>query len=347
MAALPGRAGAASAVIEALSHVDRAGRWRVVDQTDQGSVFRGQAEDLLRQGDTLQPGDRLVTRAARVQLRLSDGSRMNLSEDGELTLAEGPGEAWDRVVQRAGEVYYRMRSALTVEAGAVETIVEGTRFLVARQGEGDGVTNGDSVSVRVEQGVVRVRRDDLGEGERLTRLRQVAMPQAGPSPGVERWRPRPADLARSWPLGRPRWQVGALATGQLLAGAAPLGTPDAGGTEGGGGLRLFAGLHLPADLRLVASTAVGASSGGSLRVPVGLGLAWQPGALTLAGELTSTLEDRRLLCGEQYTAVHLGGAGTVRYGHALGRRLSLLAELRAGYADGLSVEPALGLGVGL
>jgi hypothetical protein len=45
--------------------------------------------------------------------------------------------------------------------------------------------------------------------------------------------------------------------------------------------------------------------------------------------------------------VHLGGAGTVRYGHALGRRLSLLAEVRAGYADGLSIEPALGLGVGL
>lgn len=334
-------------MVEVLSHVDRAGRWRVVEQSDQGSVFRGEVEGLLRQGEALQPGDRILTRAARVQLLLSDGSRLNVSEDSELVLAEGPGDAWDRVVQRAGEVYYRMRNALAVEAGTVETIVEGTRFLVAYTGEGGSGATGDGVSVRVEQGVVRVRRADLGQGERLTRLRQVEMPQAGPSPGVQRWRPRPSDLARTWPLGRPRWQVGALATGQLLAGAAALGTPDAGGTEGGGALRLSAGLHLPADLRLVASTAVGASSSGSLRVPVGLGLAWQPGAWSLAGELTGTLEDRRLTCGEAYTAIHLGGAGTVRYAHTLSRRLSLLAELRAGYADGLSVEPALGLGVGL
>lgn len=337
-AALPRAAGAATAVIERLSHVDRAGRWRTVDQSDQGSVFHGGVEDVLRTGDSLALGDRVVTRAARVQLLLSDGSRLNLSEQAELVLAEEEGETWRRVVQRAGEVYYRMRDALTVEYGTVETIVEGTRFLVAGAGE--------AVSVRVEQGVVRVRRADL-EGERLTRFQQVAMPQAGPSPGSARWRPGPREYTRTWSVGRPRLVLGALASGQVLAGAALLGSPDEGQAEVGGGLRLVAGLHLPHDLRLTASTAVGAVDSGSLRVPVGLGLAWEAGAWTLGGEATATVEDRRLTCGEQYTAVHVGGAGTVRYGHTLSRRLRLLAELRAGYADGLSVEPALGLGVGL
>ena len=88
-----------SARIETLSHVDRAGRWRVVAQSDQGSVLRAGAatEELLVRGAALNPGDHVSTRGARVQLLLSDGSRLNIAEDSELTLQSGEAGRWARL----------------------------------------------------------------------------------------------------------------------------------------------------------------------------------------------------------------------------------------------------------
>lgn len=321
---LPLPAAAASAVVESLSHVDRSGRWRAVEQSDQGSVLRPTGEDLLRKGATLQTGDRLVTRAARVQLRLSDGSVLNVSEDSELSLEQQADESsFSRLRQSAGQVWYRMRNALVVEHGAVETIVEGTRFLVRQGAEG--------ARVQVEEGQVRTA------GQALGRRQQLVLDPSGAGQ-VSRWTPKAADFASTWALGRPRWQLGLLLSPQLRSGDE---------LAGGGGLRVVAGLHLPADLRLQLSGGMNALTGPSLQVPLGVGLAWQPGAFSLGGELATALERCSNACGDPLVQLHLGGAGFVRYAHTLSRRLSLLGEVRGGYVGGLVVEPGLGLELGL
>jgi len=220
-----------------------------------------------------------------------------------------------------------MKNVLVIEPGTIETVVEGTRFLVTVAPQGP-------VSVQVEQGRVRLRRADGGEVQ-LPAHRQAQLPLEGPASEVLRWRPSPEDMARTWPLGRPRLLLDGFVAGQI---------PVEGSL--GGALRLSAGLRLPARLRLVLEGGLGAE-GGSLRVPGSLGLSWQAGTLVLGGVGSATLDQERYDCGGDRLALHLGGAGFVRAERAMSRRLCLLAELRVGYADGLRVEPGLGLGVGL
>lgn len=317
---------AASAVVEQLSHVDRSGRWRMVDQTDQGSVFRPSGEDLLRKGATVQAGDRLSTRAARVQLRLADGSVLNVGEDSELVVEEVDAEGTlRRVTQAAGEVWYQLRNALTVEHGTVETIVEGTRFLV-RQGSSGS-------TVQVEEGQVRT-------ADRALRARQQLVLDAANQGEVARWRPKATDFARTWPLGRPRWLVDVLLSPELQLrsdGEIPV----------GGGLRVVGSAHLPADLRLQLSGGLAGLSGPSVWVPVGVGLAWEAGAFSLGGELASALERCNSDCDDPLLLLHLGGAGSVRTTHTLTRRLRLVGELRGGYLAGAFVQPGVGLQWGL
>lgn len=337
---------AASARIQTLSHVDRAGRWRTVDQTDQGSVFRIgpdglPVEDVLRAGDALGPGDRIRTRSARVEVLLSDGSRLNIAEDSELTLdSPGQGGAWERLVQEAGSVYYRMRNALTVEHGTVETVVEGTRFLV------EVLPGQDAVQVKVEEGVVSVRRAGQ-EPVRLTRNRTAASTPDRPTETPTRWSPSRLEMARTWPLGRPRLVLGVTATGQLLSGLADGGAAGERPLDGGGGLRLTLGVHLPADLRLELDSGLTASGTGSLRMPAGVGLGWDPGPVQLGGSLAVAFEDRTLLCDGEQQLLHLGGTGWVRADLPLSRRVALRGELRAGYLGDVLVEPSVGVGVGL
>ncbi|MCB9778666.1 MAG: FecR domain-containing protein [Alphaproteobacteria bacterium] len=346
----PARA-AATATVQVLSHVDASRRWRSTRETDQGSLFRADgSEDLLREGDTLVPGDRVVTRQARVQLVLSDGSTLHVAEFSELVLAEGGATAdadtWSRLEQRAGQVYYRMKNALTVEYGTVEAVIEGTRFFVrgeAAPGAGAG-GSADEVVVEVVEGAVRVRR--VGEtGTLVSRGQAITAALDDGQPLVEtarRWKPGRETFEQTWPVGRPRLVLGVLATGTVLT---PIGTQTT--AEWGGGGTLFAGLHLPADLRLVVESGVTGTDLGGLRLKEGLGLSWEPGALSVGGLGTVTWEDTATPCDGVYQALHIAGEAYLRGHVPLGRRLQLLPELRAGYAETITVTPAVGLGVGL
>lgn len=314
------------AVVDALSTPDARGQWRPVEETAQATVLVDGQPVPLRVGMELAEGATVRTLEARVRIELGPGERLHVSEGAELQVGERS------VTQVLGEVYYRVRDRFTVDYGRVETAVDGTRF---------SVSGPDPVTVRVTKGQVRVSHEGAPEGSAPYVLRRgdaVTVAQDGTSQGVQPRTLGPGrvtrSLGRTWLLGRPRLQLGLLAGGALAGG---------GGLTG---LRLDAGLALPGRLRLVADLGARTDAAGTLRVPLGLGLRWGPGAWSVGAQVLSTVEDQTLACGGR-TLLHVGGVGTLRGELALGRNISLLADLRGGYADAVLAEAAVGIGVGL
>ncbi len=215
---------------------------------------------------------------------------------------------------------------------AIETAVDGTRFLISGA---DPAT--DPVTVRVTKGQVRVSQAG-GETFVLQRGDAITMGQDGKTTGLQTGSlgpgTAPAVFGSTWQIGRPRLTLGLLGGGTYA------------GQDFAPSARVTAGLALPGNLRLELD--VGAQPGASsTRLPAGLGLRWGPGNLTVGGQLYSAWENQTLDCGGSRKSLHIGGAGSIRAELPLGRNISLLGDLRAGYADALLAEAAVGLGVGL
>lgn len=325
--ALPSSAAAAAfAVVVSLSAPDPLGRWREVDTTGVARLIRDGSETPLRVGGEVAVGDTVRTGLARAELQLPSGERLHLSEGSEtVVLAERS------LVQQLGELYLRLSAPLNLTAGAVETVVEGTRFRV--------IVDGEAVVVQVEEGAVRVR-SPAGDAL-LTRLQQTTT-GASLAPAASRWRPGPDDFARTWPRSRPRLELLAMPT----AGAMLLGPRDSGALTG---LQLSAGFGIGERLRLTYDSAYLRSSWQSHRLPQGLGLSYQlaGSGLSLGASATATWEDQRQDCGLQYQALHIGGAGAARLRVSLGRRFAVVGQAQAGWADALTLTGGVGLGVSL
>jgi len=279
----------------------------------------------------LAPGDQVRAELARVELRLATGARLNLSEGSALVLGERG------VLQELGEVYYRLRGAFRVEYGVVDTVVEGTRFVV--RGPEPGASG---VTVRVDEGAVRV--ENGAAAVALRRGQALTMPERGPPLGP----PAPArptwdELGRTHPRGAPGLVLAAMAGGEL---GIDLGfMPAAEAPPAQGLLRLSAAAGLGPHLRVGGGAGFGAGARdgeGALRAPVELFASGSWAGLTVGGGPTATWAQRACPCGWT-RELHLGGAAWARGSLPLGRQLRLAGELRVGAADALAVGAAAGV----
>ncbi len=308
------------ASIDQITTVDALGRWKPAAQTGRVRVLRGAASLPASVGLELVPGDRIVTDDARARVRLGGGQDISVAEHSDVEVGERS------VLQRLGEAYYRVRGAFSVSYGSVQTAVEGTEF---------GVVVGELTVVSVAEGRVSVRN---AEGEVHLRRGQVAeVAQAGApapptfDPGVAR-----AAIGKTFRRAGPSLQAGALLSGGFANGG--------GAIEG----RLFARVLLFPGLRLAIDTGVGSDGAEEgTRLPQGLGLELALGGVSVGGQLVTTVETCNFECGGAYVALHIGGMGSVRYSLALSRHFSLEGVIRAGYADGVVVDGAAGVGVSL
>ncbi len=326
------------AIVDLVTEQDDAGRWRAADPASAAFRIRAGAEAPLQAGMDLAVGDTVRADLARVEIRYATGERLNLTEGTTLTLT---GER--TLLQELGEVYYRLRGAFRVEYGTVETVVEGTRFVVV----GEGEPTGDVVRVRVDEGRVRISNGE--EEVVLPRGQQVRMPQTGAlatPPGKAR--PTPAEVARSFPHGRPRLVLGAMATGSTLVSLTEP-PADLAAVRGTYGVRLSLGVGLGRVLRLAYDTTVIGAGRRGMRLPQDLSLAIAlPGTgLAFGGGPSVTYEQCTRACGGRYKAVHIGGAGWVRGSLPLTRRFALTAEGRAGYDSDLRLGGGAGVEVAL
>lgn len=306
------------ATIDQISVMDPRGRWGSVTSTGRATVNRdGQALPVTL-GLELAPGDRVVTEAARVRVRLGIGQDISVDEHADVEVRERS------VLQRIGEAYYRVRGAFSVTYGNVETSVDGTEFSVA---------TGPLTVVTVAEGRVRVTN---GETAVLVRRGEVVeLPQSG-SGGPARFDPSSVrrSTRKTFQRAEPAFQGGGLVAGGLANGGPAV--------EG----RLFARVLLLPGLRLAVDAGLGSDGAEEgLRMPAGLGLEFDLGGAAAGGELLTTVETCNFECGGAYVALHLGAVGFVRYGLPLSRALSLEGIVRAGYADGIVADAGLGLAV--
>jgi len=312
------------AEVTAIAEPDTRGRWRPVNASAAAAKVVDGERTPLEVGMALVEGDRVVTEEARVTVRLARREHITISPGSDLVLEERT------VIQKLGEVYYQVRDVFSVQYGTVQTAVEGTEFAVSGADGADG-----AVAVAVTEGAVRV--SNAGEAVRVQRGQQVLVP-AGLAPAA----PTTLSLAASqaarsgaWTLGRPRLQVGALASGGLY------------GDEGGGDVRYFAALRVLPFLNVVADGAQGFTPD-SIRTGSGLGLEVAMGGLSVGGSGSVTLERWRYPCGGRYAALHVGGHVHGRYTLDITRRFFLAAMARAGgNGDGLEATFGLGGGVNL
>ncbi len=322
---VPGDAWAETfAQVTAIAEPDTRGRWRPVKTSPAAAKVVDGIRTPLEVGMALDKGARLVTEEARVTIRLARKEHITVSPGGDVVLEERT------VIQKLGEVYYQVRDVFSVQYGTVQTAVEGTEFAVSGTDGADG-----PVAVAVTEGAVRV--SNAGESVRVKRGEQVlvaptlapALPTAMPLATTQ------AARSAAWTLGRPKLQIGALASGGVYGG------------EGGADIRYFAALQVLPFLNVVADGAQGFTPD-SLRSGTGLGLEVALGGLSIGGSGSATLERWRYPCGGRYAAVHLGGHVHGRYTLDITRRFFVAAMARAGgNGDGLEATFGLGGGVSL
>jgi hypothetical protein len=327
---------AALAIVERIHEVDPTGRYRSVDTSTRASRTRGDAMLPLDIGMDLEIGDIIEVDAAQVQLRYPSGERLLLGERSRVVLS---GER--SLSQSLGEVYYRLKDAFRVQYGTVETVVEGTRFVVIGP-QGDG-----PIRVRVDEGRVRVSNPDTSVT--VDRGEQVSMPSVGSAAvAPERARLGRPEAWRAFSGGRPRLIFQGLATGSALI---PLGegTPSVDSLVGSGGVRLSAGVALGRLFRLTTATAIGLNGAQRLRLPqeLSLGVALPGVPLAFGGGPELTWERCIKECGGRYKALHLGGTGWVQGTLSLGPRFGLVGEARVSAGDVIRGSGGVGVEVSL
>ena len=322
------------ASVALVAEPDDAGRWRAVDPAAAAVRVRADTETPLRPGLPLAVGDTIRVDLARVEIHYSTGEKLNLTEGTTVSLT-----AERSVLQELGEAYYRLRGAFRVQYGTVETVVEGTRFVVL------GTEDGGTVRVRVDEGRVRVSNAEASTP--VGRGQAVDMPMEGPiTVPPARGRPTPATVARTFPFGRPRLVLGALATGGALVqtGDVPADIPALRATYG---LRLSAGLGIARVLRVQVDSTLNGAGRRGVQLPQDVSLAIALPGIAFGGGPSFVVENRTKVCDARYRALHIGGAGWVRGSLPLGRRLALAAEVRGGYAGAIRVGGAAGVEVSL
>lgn len=308
-----------------------AGEYDSVSASSEAERIRGQIGTHVSRGLDIELGDTVRTEAAHVVVGLEDGGQVHVEPAGEY-LAEGPG----RIVLLAGKVYAWLRKPFEVKYETVTLSTSGTVFLAEVDEQG-------TFSATVQQGEVKVEAN--GKTVRVGRGETVHVP-AGGVPAV-------AALATAAQLGRLRALKGRVAPRTVSAGVlVDVGTT---GTGGSAGTMAFAGLRLVGSFEplpwMVTDASVGLGRGGAGRIPVDAGVGYKLGRVAVGGQLSSMVT-RVQGCEDEggtqtYTRVYWGGHGYGRLRLPLTPWLDLEARVEAGYLDGLSVDGAGGLLLGI
>lgn len=112
----------------------------------------------------LPPGARIESAKAEVAVGLEDGSRVQLAPESQLRLLVNEESAVQLELAEGSahfDVSHQKRRMFAVKVGAAEIRVIGTRFRVLREETAEGMR----VSLRVQEGIVEVRRSDLDADE--------------------------------------------------------------------------------------------------------------------------------------------------------------------------------------
>jgi len=307
------------ATVKAIAEPDTRGRWRPVQASAAAAIVESDERTPLTVGMALELGQRIVTDEARVTIELARNETLTLSPGSDLELQERS------VIQRLGEVYYQVRDIFSVQYGTVQTAVEGTEFSISG-------TEGP-VQVSVTEGAVRV--SNAGETVRVKRGQRVVVgpEQAPPTPSRLTLNALQGIRGGAWTLGRPKLQMGAVASGGLY------------GESGGAELRYFAAVRILPGLNAIADLGQ-AWTADSHRHGTGLGLEWAAGGFSVGGTASLTLERWQYACGGNYAALHAGGSAHARFSADITRRLFVTAMGRAA-ANGDGLEASFGLGGGI
>lgn len=328
----PGRAYAADSFgeIDEISVLDDRGNWSYVDRTGRAHVQREGALVPVTRGMELEEGERIVTEVARLRVRLREGEYIHVWENADITVAERS------ILQTLGDVYYSLKGRFTVKYGTVETVVEGTRFLVSGP---------EPVKVLVEEGQVRV---NSGGVTRLVQAGQQLSVASGalarPVKVQSRTLLRTMDRSR-WLLGGPRARVGFL----VGPGADVEGPGLTGRLTGSVGLSPNVGLSLDSGFNKPFSREPrrpGAAGSGAA-FPQAAGLELRLGAFSLGGQALENIETWKDECGQTHAVMKLGGAANARVDIPFARLFFVMGGLRAGWAGEPMMNLDLGLGVGL
>jgi hypothetical protein len=197
------------ATVERLELWEPAIGWRATTEpSGEAELERlGVRKPLAVNGD-IASGDRVITRSARLTLRLHGIGRMVLDPNSSVVIGNRT------IMQEIGEALYQVKGIFRVQFHDVSISVEGTRFLV-------NADNGGAVTVTVARGVVHVTHEaepDGGvrvHGEEKTRV-EPDKPPTTPGPQSV------SDVATLTELGEridhgqwgrwgvPHFQVGAL-----------------------------------------------------------------------------------------------------------------------------------------
>lgn len=326
------------ATVDVIMEADATGRYGAIPRSTLATRSRETDRQPLEAAMPLSVGDIIdVPTGVRVQLRYASGERLLLTDGSRIELAE------DRtVLQSLGEVYYQLRDVFRVQTGTVETVVEGTRFVV--------IGGTDAVRVRVDEGRVRVVQ---GDTEALVpRGRQVEVPRSIPDPPVplqvDRVRLTRAEAWRAFPRGRPRLTLHLLATGGALVPYGD-GTPVIPAVRASGAIRAGAGVAVGRFLRFTAGTAFNIYDEDRIRLPTDFGAALAlPGIpVTFGGGPELTWERCTLDCGTPFRALHVGGVGWARGVLPLGPRVGIAGETRVSVTDVVQATGGLGVEVSL
>ncbi len=297
-----------------------------VAATGEAVVVRGGVSSPLEVGYTLEPGDIVRTQGARVVIVLAGAEPGSLDARQRVVVDEGSElEVGERgVLQMLGDVYYRVRGTFSAEYSSVEATVEGTEFLVA---------GGDTVTVGVAKGLVQV--SSAGVTVPVKRGQSVTVTPGQAPPDPERWgRGRQAQQAGfTFPVLGPKLTVGGRAGFSM-------------GRQGFGGVESFARLSLPGGARALFDLGVDGLVGPGVAVPLGAGLGYAFGPLTVGGQFTPTLVVTRYDCGTT-GSIDLGGSGSAALSVPVAFGLRIEIELEGGWAGALVVDGSVGLGVDL
>ena len=319
--------------VTVVTEQDDRGRWQPVDAATRAFRIReGQEPVPLTESMELVVGDRIETDLARVEIAYTTGERINLVEGTTVTLT-----AERSTLQEIGEVYYRLKNAFQVQYGTVDTVVEGTRFTVAG-GDGAG-----QVRVRVDEGRVRVEND--AGATPVTRGRELVAEASGPplAPPV-RARPSVADVARTYPRGRPGIVLDAAVVTEVLID--PIQTASGVATvRGAPGTRVGASIAVGSVARVRVDSTIAAAGARGLRLPQSAGLELGPPGLSLGGGPSVVWERRTLDCGGVVEDLTIGGVAWARKRTPLARGLALTLEANAGYDSLIRVGAGAGLEV--
>ena len=300
----------AKPIVGSLMVQDARGRWVSVTETAEATATRGDERIPLKISTELEYGDELRTYNARVEIIWTEGEeaeQVYIWEYAQVTLT---GER--SVLQQMGDLYFQLRNSFSIQYGTVETMVDGTAFLVKGP---------NPVEVGVTEGVVRVRDGSVEERVKAGQFVTAAGGGAGVA-AAAKWSgaARRAAKGKTYMDGFAHTELGVMAGGLQLPNSGPVST------------QLYGQFRFAKTIQVRAET--GVLTGEGLSLPQTLELSYRLGGLAVGGRgqvsLYQGAKDCPDGCEASVWGLSASAAGVLRYSVPLSARLVASGDISAG-----------------